>query len=283
MPNFTEVLVQQRTAPSSFPKKRRECYCGNLTSGVVDHQVLHDAFIRLFKALPMFSECYPDVDDPVRHVAFPNGQNGMFAFVEFHDEVLAATAVLFSGFELCGRPVKVGRPQGYAPAPYGELPPLDVEVLRASGILPTQPDLVIPSVKNSVSTKSRELYFGNLLSGKITEETMTEFLAPICMELPEYDPARGPPVIKVTVAQSGTFAFVQFQNADMASRLIPVLDDTMLFGRRLKVGRPSNYDPRLEEAAQAQVLPALPAPPLPVAESEAWLAGAAAASDLTII
>jgi len=255
-----------------------------LPFGLVDSNMLRQALSRLFNALPMFHEMYPDVSDPVRNVAFPDGK-GAFAFVEFFDEVVTTTAVLLSGFELCGRSVKIGRPQGYQPPPYGELPPLDVEPLRHAGLLPVVPEVIVPNMKNVNSSKIRELYFGNLAAGRVTEQIMMEFLTPACMELPEYDARHGAPITKVSMASSGTFCFVEFQNPDMASRLIAVFDETEFFGRKIRVGRPANYGVGLQHAATSlealpaplQAPPALPAPP---AESEAFLAGAAAASDL---
>uniref|UniRef100_A0A7S0FG26 RRM domain-containing protein n=1 Tax=Pyrodinium bahamense TaxID=73915 RepID=A0A7S0FG26_9DINO len=292
LPDLTEIIAQQKISHLAYPKKRRECYCGNLAAGQVTQAVLWQALNRLFNAVPMFHECYPDVSDPIRNMAFPTGQGGMFAFVEFFDEIIANTALHFSGFELCGRPVKVGRPQGYVPAPYGELPPLDVEPLRQRGLLPMAPEVVIPTVKTTVANKLRELYFGNLLTGKVTESIMTEFLTPACSQLPEYNPSSGPPISKVTVANSGTYCFVQFQSADMASRVMAIFDDIEFLGRRLRVGRPTNYHLNFQGSA-AQALTDLAPPPVPppqppsaqkeaVGPSEAFLAGAAAVSGLSL-
>jgi len=254
-PDMIQLLTQQKIMGQFLPKKRRECYFGNLTMGVVTQAVLWQAVSRLFDALPAFHERYPELADPVVSVAFPTGgQEGAFAFVQFFDEVLASTAVLMNGFELCGRSVKVGRPMNYQPAPGGELPPLDVEPLRKSGVLPwatieaSQP---LP-VKTMVSNRLRELYFGNLRLGKVTEATLVEFVTPVCERFPEYDPSNGPVVPKVQMAPSGMFGFVEFQNPEMASRARAIFDGMEFFGRKLIVARPSNYQLSVEsQKAQA--------------------------------
>ena len=61
--------------------------------------MLREAFTRLFHALPAFVERYPDVVDPVKSIFFPPKGEGMFAFVEFMDDVLTTTAIAMSGFE----------------------------------------------------------------------------------------------------------------------------------------------------------------------------------------
>lgn len=61
--------------------------------------MLREAFTRLFHALPAFVERYPDVVDPVKSIFFPPKGEGMFAFVEFMDDVLTTTAIAMNGFE----------------------------------------------------------------------------------------------------------------------------------------------------------------------------------------
>merc|ERR1712232_29379 len=80
----SNVVVQQNLTIS---RKTREVYVGNLAEGRVTQEVLLQAFKGLFHALPAFRVTYPDVSDPVRSMAFPSPGKGMFAFVEFFDEV----------------------------------------------------------------------------------------------------------------------------------------------------------------------------------------------------
>eukprot|EP00913_Durusdinium_trenchii_P006928 g6517.t1 len=133
-----KFLSQRGLAESLLPggKKRRECYVGNLPQNKVDESMLKEAFNRLFYAIPSFIERYPDVVDTVKSVFFPPKSEGMFAFVEFVDDVLTTTAIAMSGFELCGRAVRVGRPQHYILPPNGEIPALDLQPLREKGLLP---------------------------------------------------------------------------------------------------------------------------------------------------
>lgn len=251
------------------PKSRRECYCGNLAVGEATPNVLWQAIKRLFHALPAFIERYgPDLD-PVRSASIPVNGQGMFAFVEFVDDVLASTAIEMSGFELLGRGVKVGRPQGYQSNQFGgDAPALDVQPLRDVGLIPRQPE---PVGNLILSKKLRELWFGNLPTGKVDGAIIRELVTPVCLQLPEYDPDFGPPVTNVDMAPSGVYCFVQFQNAEMASRIMPVFDGTELCGKKLKVNRPSKYELNFQTPSQAQSL-----------GSQAFLVGATAATSLLL-
>lgn len=267
-----------------FPKKKRECYCGNLAQGQVTEEVLRKALNSLFFALPMFMQTYPDVVDVVRSMAWPGQGTGMFAFVEFFDEVLAVTALQMTGFELCGRAVKVGRPQGFSVLGAGDAEPLDVSPLRQMGLLPLIPEEPscagkVPGI--TVVNKLRELWFGGLQVGSVNESVMFELLTPVCSQLSEFNPDHGPPVTKVTMSSNGTYCFVQFQNAEIASRIIAVFDGTELFGKRMKVNRPTCWQVSCPEGSTA----ILPPPPPPTRKalaladgepSKAFLAGALA-------
>lgn len=265
------------------PKRRREVYIGNLTLGKVTAEVLREALVNLFQSLPAYFLAYPDVHDPIKLINFPSVSQGMFAFAELVDDVTTSTCIQFSGFELGGRPVRIGRPQYYVTPATGDTPPLDVTPLRQSGVIPSVPDNFVFGVL--AANRIRELYFGNLLEGEVTEDVLLELLSPICAQLPEYDPVQGPPVTKVSISKCTLYAFVQFQNAEIATKVIDIFDDTELFGRRLRVGRPSNYNLTISNVLS------LPSPPSvgvhPVARingddgpSEAFKAGAAAAASM---
>jgi len=260
-----------------YPRKRREVYCGNLTKDLVNEKVLMDAFREMFLSLPAYRMQYPDLADPIRSCGLPSNGQGMFAFVEFVDEVLASTAITMTGFELCGRPVKVGRPQGYMQAPFGEAQPLDVEPLRQSGLLPLLPDeLWNPNGNTGTSNVHRELYFGNLTHGTVTDSIITEFLSPIVSQLSVYDQQLGPPILKVDMAENSGFCFVTFQNAELASKAMAIFDGTEFMGRKLRVARPSQYhrfavlhpngQHALEGLPMGKVFSELPPPPPPPME-----------------
>ena len=90
-------------------RKRRELYVGNLTAGAVSGAMLRDAVNRVLAG----ALGGDDGGNPiVRHAEVQPG--GMFAFVEFRDEPTATMALaLLNGHDLCGRPLRVGRPAGY--------------------------------------------------------------------------------------------------------------------------------------------------------------------------
>ena len=90
-------------------RKRRELYVGNLTAGAVSGVMLRDHVTRVLAgALGGDGGGNPIV----RNAEIQAG--GMFAFVEFRDEPTATMALaLLNGHDLCGRPLRVGRPAGY--------------------------------------------------------------------------------------------------------------------------------------------------------------------------
>lgn len=246
-----QKLLSQRGLMDSVAggKKRRECYVGNLPQNKADEAMLREAFTRLFHALPAFVERYPDVVDPVKSIFFPPKGEGMFAFVEFMDDVLTTTAIAMNGFEMLGRHVRVGRPQHYIPAPNGENPQLDVQPLRERGLISPIEEPEVGKVQ--VSNVMREVYFGNLAAELVDEQVIRELVEPAMHELPEYSSELGPPITKVSLMACGRYCFVQFQNAELATRAITIFDDTELFGRRIRVSRPSKYSITVEPAAVA--------------------------------
>ena len=118
--------------------------------------MLRQAFNRLFLSLPSFVERYPDIVDVVRSLYFPPKGEGMFAFVEFVDDVLTTTAMQMSGFELQNRSIRIGRPQSYEPPHDGELAGLDVQPLREKGLLPAAPPGEGKEAKEGVANVLRE-------------------------------------------------------------------------------------------------------------------------------
>lgn len=262
-------------------KKRREVYFGNLDVKEVNGDVIQKKLQSLFEDVPEFCERYPDKPQVVMQVGFPaGGAPGTFAFVEMFDEVLASTVVLMSGIDMFGRPVKIGRPQGYEMPLYGELAPLNVAPLVAARRIPSS--AVFPATEgvhytsvNESRLKARELYFGNLHMEHANEETLRALLLPVCEQLPEYKAEIGPAIVKVNMAPSNMYAFVQFQSEEMALQVMGAFDQAVLFGRPVKVRRPANYLNESQMAgstalcAQVALLPpppppaALPMPPPP--------------------
>jgi len=227
------------------PKKALELYVGNLAYGQVNGLVIISAFNRLFNFLPDFAKAYPRDTSPVCSVNFPNDSkhgvvNDTFAFVKFIDEVVTNTAYNMSGFQILGRPTHIGRPQSHSrdDEDYA-LPSLNVSPLQEVGLLPVVPPR--PGPRSLQVVKRREIYVGGLAAGIVTIQTVRELLTSICVELAEFEPQKGPPITNITMSPTGTYCFVEVQNNEMATRLIPVLHDTMLCGKKLKVGRPQNW------------------------------------------
>lgn len=90
--------------------------------------------------------------------------------------------------------------------------------------------------------KARELYVGNLTTGLCNDQALRDLFTPACKMLPEYNEAAGPPVLSVDVRGGGTFAFVEFQNENMASAALGIFDKMEVGGRQINVGRPSGYE-----------------------------------------
>ena len=91
-------------------KKQRELYVGNLAQGLVTVEMLRELFTE-----PLRAALGGAADDPVLHIELE--ASGKFGFVEFRDEHTATLALgLFNNMDLCGRPLRVGRPQGYIDA-----------------------------------------------------------------------------------------------------------------------------------------------------------------------
>ena len=103
---------------------------------------------------------------------------------------------------------------------------------------------------HEVSEDGDEVYFGNLATGLVDEEVIRGLVEPAMHELPEYSSALGPLITKVTLMERSRFCFVQFQNAELATRAIAIFDDTELFGQRLRVRRP-RLTPELLEATKS--------------------------------
>jgi len=272
---FEQVLVQKKLSQMNnlpVPKKRRECYVGNLAKGQVTETVLQECFCKLFHALPSYAEAYPGMPKPVCSITWPvqcQGHNGQFAFVEFLDEVLAETAMLMSGADLCGRPLRIGRPQGFVKSISDpQVQTLDVSPLKSVGLLPA-----LNVFATLEGQRERELYFGNLMPDEVNSEVLTNLLLPVCLEMPEYDSSLGNPILRVNLNPTSSFGFVLFQSAAMATSVMEVFDSMELYGRRLKVRRPAgvgNARPDAMPLSQdfLQGLQLQPPPPPPPAEKD---------------
>ena len=114
-------------------RKQRELYVGNLAVGIVNQDMLKEFFSSILTLCPGYS---PTMGPPVAVVQLSG--EGKFAFVEFRDELIAVTALQLDKVEFAGRPLNIGRPAGYMPAPGVPLPaPLPLP----PGIMPGMPSM----------------------------------------------------------------------------------------------------------------------------------------------
>ena len=214
-------------------RKQRELYVGNLQVGVVTADMLKDFLTNILTQCPGYS---PKMGPPVAVVQM--NAEGKFAFVEFRDECIAVTALQLDKVDLAGRPLNVGRPAGYQPAPGQPLPtPLpmpsgvrggsggaqtvDPQAAAAvagllggngpSGAAPLAPGMAVgyvpPSIPNNANQirKQRELYVGNLAVGVVTASHLRElFRAPLLtMANLASEEEGGPLVLNVDLSADG--------------------------------------------------------------------------------
>ena len=257
-------------------RKQRELYVGNLLVGVVTADKLKDFFTSILTQCPGYS---PQMGPPVAVVQLSG--EGKFAFVEFRDETIAITALQLDKLPLEGRPLNIGRPAGYQPAPGQPLPtplplppsvsgstaagaPVDPAAAAAvaalvggrpgapsSGAPPPQPVAAarcrrpLPSQQagGPPPRKQRELYVGNLAVGVVTANHLRELFRAPLLTMPNLAPEAeaGPLVINVDMSADGKFAFVEFREEQIATIALTLFDKMEVCGRALNVGRPRGY------------------------------------------
>ncbi|CAK0888930.1 unnamed protein product [Prorocentrum cordatum] len=253
-----QLEVQKKSFFGLGGVKTREVYVGNLPYNVVQPDRLRLAFVTLFRELPAYQETYPDVADPIAVLTMGHAGSGSYSFVEFRDPVMASTAMLFSGFELCGRSLGIGRPGAYVPPPGGDAKALDVTPLRQRGLLPKAPTNAMYSQKEA---KLRELYFGNLVRSKTTPEAIQKLVDPVAQQLKEWRAETGPAITNINMCADGAYAFVQFQSIDLATKIMQIFDGQEVFGRPLRIRRTNTYETEKAKAGplEQQAMEALQA------------------------
>ncbi|CAK0888931.1 unnamed protein product [Prorocentrum cordatum] len=238
-----EMEIYERAVCMRGSVKTREVYIRNLPHRLVTRDRLRLCLGTLFRELPAFQEIYPNVDDPITAITLHYNETGAYSFAELWDDTLASTAILFSGFEFCGKMAGIGRPLGYVSAPGGEAKPLDVTPLRQRGLLPMAPS---GSMSCRHEGKLRELHFGNLVRGRKSPEFILNLVNPVAQQLVEWRAEEGPAVTNVNMSADGTYAFVQFQSLKLATKIMKILDGQEVLGRCLSVRRTNAF--RKEEA-----------------------------------
>ncbi|MEW5312395.1 MAG: hypothetical protein WDW38_004034 [Sanguina aurantia] len=110
-----QLLLQNSAASGQTAlqanRKQREVYVGNLAIGSVTADMLKELFNAVLAQM---------VQDPISNPPVMETKldaSGRFGFVELRTIELADAAVQLDKLELCGRPMNVGRPKGYAEPP----------------------------------------------------------------------------------------------------------------------------------------------------------------------
>jgi len=249
-------------------RKQRELYVGNLAVGIVNPFVLKEFFGA---ALSTAKGWNPALGPAVANIQLSG--EGKFGFVEFRDEVTAATAIQMDKVELYGRPINLGRPQGYivgaGPPPPLELPPALRPTMAASALYDPAAAFAAASSFNAPGLtalmgaagaagatptavrKQRELYVGNLPAGAVTDTDVRELFSAPLRTMRGFDESIGPPVLNVNMNSDGKFAFVEFRDDALATLALNTFDKMDLLGRSLNVGRPRGY---IEPGSEAAIL-----------------------------
>merc|ERR1719443_2091534 len=90
----------------------------------------------------------------------------------------------------------------------------------------------------SAEKRKREIYVGNLAKDQVSPLTLRDLFTPACEHLPQYIKTLGPPINEVILAPDGLSAFVEFQNENLATSIIPIFDKMELLGTNLAVCKP---------------------------------------------
>eukprot|EP00421_Protoceratium_reticulatum_P038330 CAMPEP_0168469138 /NCGR_PEP_ID=MMETSP0228-20121227/58061_1 /TAXON_ID=133427 /ORGANISM="Protoceratium reticulatum, Strain CCCM 535 (=CCMP 1889)" /LENGTH=478 /DNA_ID=CAMNT_0008484905 /DNA_START=24 /DNA_END=1458 /DNA_ORIENTATION=- len=189
----------------SSPHDPTEALCEIFLGGTrgLDASELWAALAGLLRSLPGYRAAYPQDGNPV--VGVRTGR-GSFAFARLSDPKLASTAVALGEVRVRGRRLQISRPSHYVPPVSGPPPPLDL-----------------------VSTRAPMLWVGNLAPtghAGVSEarRLLDEHLTRLAVQCPDFDVEAGPPVKRISVHQSGRFAFVELRESALAERLLEVYD-----------------------------------------------------------
>ena len=90
------------------------------------------------------------------------------------------------------------------------------------------------------SKKQRELYVGNLMTGMVTAEALQQIFTQMFDVIPNFDKTKGPVVVNVDLNACGKYGFVEFRDETCAATAVKFAGIN-LYGRSLKIGRPSGY------------------------------------------
>ena len=146
--------------------------------------------------------------------------------------------------------------QGIAPATRADAKVALVEQQQKARQLVLQQQAT--SAAAAASKTQREVYVGNLMSGKVTEPALRQlFDAALTTAFPHIA-AGHPPVTAVSLHSEGRYAFVELASSEMATASLQLSGQLDFLGSQITVGRPSGYiDPAKAMAAAAAANKAL--------------------------
>lgn len=277
------LMVQSPCAPERFDL-RPDCqvFCSNLSCREVTAEDMRQAFEQRFQALPAFQDHYVKsgmVSHAVMQVNIVVNKRSKgrsdCAFVTLADRRLASTALMFAGFELCGKQVLVHRPRSYLSPSDGCQPPYDVTQLRRLGLLPREaaaqcdqenrlcrtarlsrgvnllprpPSPVSGGISGrrdtaaslapgpGASLAGNHIFIGNLDAGEDSLQDVAELIHCTCSELPEYRPDLGPAMVDAYRAAGRNGWIVVLQSVEVAQAAQAVLKKAVLRNQSLKAG-----------------------------------------------
>lgn len=174
----------------------------------------------------------------------PDDPSAAFSAVPTATGLSGLPAIVLPGAEgmsLPGPPPLPGAPlppppaMAAAPAPSSRPP--RAAAVDASGLTPAQ---------QAALRKAREVYVGNLAPGQATADVLRELfnkaLQGFVLDAAPGGSGGGEAVVDVKMdATAGRWAFVELSGEELATAAIDGLNGTELFGRALKLQRPSGY------------------------------------------
>lgn len=227
------VLQQQAvSAVKAASRTQREVYIGNISIGAVNEKMIHDLFkATLTAAFP--AKCQNGAIDPVTRIAMVEGQK--YCFMEVCDAEMATACLDLSGkVQLMGSVLTLGRPAGY--------------------VDPKQASTAALTAANALATFQADGEKEELESGRVTHDELKDRpSAFLCIDgvvedsLPEEEYAeiiedlkseleRHGTVLRLFIKESGSHqgkAFVQFLDAESASKARDIIDGRLFDGRTL--------------------------------------------------
>lgn len=241
-PSRSPSLPRSKEETSSMGT--REVWVGNLPGDITAEAVTKE-FEALFARIPQFSTKYSHLTSPVSQVQArecPEHKSSTFAFVQFEDDVLAATALSMTGVQIRGRSTRISlSPKSRASE--GKAYGLDVSDLRTDGTLPwtfTPGGVMLNEVFVGGITGRHQDVPGYLA------QQVTSFLCSMPAVIARF-PEMTKPVLRVKYGRDFSYGFIELANELLASTLVS-LRSMQFLNCCLRFGWPSDCKNPIERA-----------------------------------